>query len=403
VRHYVVIEKDMMHLKNTSLKSFNGRPYLIVLCLLVLLIFLPIFYVNSYVNAAETDFRSHIDYAVLLKNGYTEAPEFMRAHFGWQLLLILINYITGLSFETASVIAALFCEVITAFVLFQWFLPVLVEKDSAPLKKVMIVLGLMIASPISVFWILDGQMYLGYIGITTYHNPSIILLKPLAILQFIYAYSMFTNRKFHWWQTGVAFVVPLITTFVKPSFAICILPALGIMTLYYLAQKKPVDFRGLLVGLLIPMVGMLVWQFIITYISHESPGIAFMPFGVMEVFSKYLLPKLVASILFPLSVTILYFKRASLDVRMILSWLVFLFGALFTYFFAETGRRFYDDNFGWSGEIALVILFITSTLFYLEISRVHRYGDIMLKIMWASHVVFGVAYYFYCLFTRSYT
>jgi hypothetical protein len=393
----------MMHLKNPSLKSFNSWPYLIVLCLLVLLIFLPLFYVNSYINAAETDFRSHIDYAVLLKNGYAEAPEFMRAHFGWQLLLILIKDITGLSFETASVIAALFCEVITALVLLQWFLPILVEQDSAPLKKVMIVLGLMIAGPISVFWFLDGRMYLGYIGITSYHNPSIILLKPLAILQFIYAYSIFTNRKFHWWQTGTAFAVSLITTFVKPSFAICILPALGIMTLYYLAQKKPVDFGGLLVGLLVPMVGVLVWQFIITYISHEAPGIVFLPFGVMKMYSKYILLKLVASILFPLSVTILYFKRALLDIRMVLSWLVFLFGAFFTYFFAETGRRFYDGNFGWSGEIALVLLFITSTLFYLEISQVRRYGDIMLKIIWTSHVVFGVAYYFYCLFTRSYT
>jgi hypothetical protein len=391
-----------MQLKNTSLKSFNSWAYFIVLCLLVLLIFLPIFYVNSYVNAAETDFQPHINSAVQLKNGFAEVPAFIFAHFGWQLLLILINNIAGLSFETASVIAALFCEVITTFVLVQWFLPALEESHLSPLKKVGVVLGLMIASPISVFWLLDGRMYLGYIGITSYHNPTILLLKPFAILQFIYAYRLFTNRKFSLWEIGVASVVSLITTFVKPSFAICILPALGIMILYHFAQKKPVDVRGLLFGLLVPMLGMLVWQFVITYIADESAGIAFIPFGVMKMYSKYLLPKLVASILFPLFVSIFYIKRAWLDIRMTLSWLIFLFGVFFTYFFAETGNRFYDGNFGWSGEIALVILFITSTLFYLETPKVHRYRDITLRIMWASHVVFGIAYYFYCLFTKSY-
>lgn len=392
----------MMQLKNTSLKSFNSWSYFIVLCLLVLLIFSPIFYVNSYVNAAETDFLPHMNAAVELKNRSAEVPSIYQAHFGWQLLLILINKIAGLSFETASVIAALFCEVLTVFVLLQWLFPALAESNLSPLKKVVIVLGLMIAGPISIFWLLDRRMYLGYIGITSYHNPSILLLKPFAMLQFIYASRLFTNRKFSLGQISIAFVISLIATFVKPSFAICILPALGIVTLYYLAQKKPVDVRGLLFGLLVPMLGMLVWQFVIAYITDQSAGIAFIPFGVVKVYSNYLLPKLVASILFPLFVSVLYIRRAVLDIRMMLGWLIFLFGAFLTYFFAETGQRFYDGNFGWSGEIALVILFITSTLFYLETPKVHRYGDIMLKIMWASHVVFGIAYYFYCLFTKLY-
>jgi hypothetical protein len=127
-----------------------------------------------------------------------------------------------------------------------------------------------------------------------------------------------------------------------------------------------------------------------------------MPFGVMKMYSNYLLPKLVASILFPLFVSLVYIRRAVLDIRMILGWLIFLFGAFITYFFAETGQRFYDGNFGWSGEIALVILFITSTLFYLETPSVHPLGDITLKIIWASHVVFGIAYYFYFLSTKLY-
>ncbi|MGZ9234834.1 MAG: hypothetical protein ACXW4E_04850, partial [Anaerolineales bacterium] len=77
----------------------------------------------------ETDFHVHINMAVELKNGFAGLPAFILAHFGWQILLILINNITGLSFETASFIAALFLEVITSFVLLQWFSPVLVESN----------------------------------------------------------------------------------------------------------------------------------------------------------------------------------------------------------------------------------------------------------------------------------
>jgi hypothetical protein len=153
---------------------------------------------------------------------------------------------------------------------------------------------------------------------------------------------------------------------------------------------------------MIPVIGMLVWQFVTVYVNDESVGIAFIPLGVMGVYSRYLLPKFVVSILFPLSVSILYIKRALLDVRMMLSWLIFLFGALFTYFFAETGQRFYDGNFGWSGEIALVVLFITSTLFYVEAPKGDRYRDILLRTVWAGHVLFGIAYYFYCLFATTY-
>lgn len=391
----------MMQLKNTSLIAFSWS-YFIILGLLVLLIFSPIFYVNSYIKADETDFQVHINLAKQLKTGFAGLPAFILAHFGWQVLLILINNITRLSFETTSFVVMLVFESITFFVLLQWFSSVLVESNLSILKRVVIILGLMVASPITIFWFLDRRMYLGYIGITSYHNPTIILLKPFAILQFRYAYPLFGNRKSSLWQIGVGFVVSLIATFVKPSFAICILPALSIITLYYLIQKRPLDFRGLLFGLMIPMLGVLVWQFIITYINDESVGIAFIPFGVMRMYSNYLLPKLIVSILFPLSVSVLYIKRASLDIRMILGWLIFLFGAFFTYFFAETGQRFYDGNFGWSGEIALVVLFITSTLFYLESPKVYRYSDIMLRTVWASHVLFGVAYYFYCLFTSTY-
>ena len=392
----------MLSLENQSLKSLSSWPYFVVLCFLVVLIFLPILYANMYVNVAETDFEPHLLSAQALENDPGSVPAFILAHPAWQWLIILINAVSGVSLETASVIGALFCEALTAIVLLRWFMPALSKNDLIPLRKGVIILGLMVASPISVFWLLDQRMYLGYIGISSYHNPSILLLRPFAILQFIYAYRFFSKEKPGVRETGIAFAVSLLATFIKPSFAICILPALVSIALLQWVGKKTVDAGGLVWGFLIPIVGMLGWQFLITYVTDDSAGIAFLPFKVMTTYSDYLLPKFVVSILFPLVVSIFYLKRALLDARMRLAWSIFLFGAFFTYFWAETGNRFYDGNFGWSGEIALVILFITSTLFYLEAPEIPRYGDNTLRVLWTSHVVFGIAYYFYCLFSGSY-
>src|SRR6266498_4313575 len=99
----------MKQLKNTSLQPFKSWSHFIVLCLLVLLFFSPIFYVNSYIKADKTDFRAHIVFARQLTNGFADVPAFILAHFGWQFLLVLINKITRLSFETASFMAVLLC------------------------------------------------------------------------------------------------------------------------------------------------------------------------------------------------------------------------------------------------------------------------------------------------------
>jgi hypothetical protein len=103
-----------------------------------------------------------------------------------------------------------------------------------------------------------------------------------------------------------------------------------------------------------------------------------------------------------LCVTLYYIKESVIDVRMILGWLSFMFGTFFTYFLAETGTRFYDGNFGWSGEITLVVLFTLSTLFYLEMPHDRRVPNIVLRFIWAGHVVSGAIYYFYCYYNNLY-
>ena len=227
------------------------------------------------------------------------------------------------------------------------------------------------------------------------------MLRPLALLQFVYAYKLFGNEQLTGRQILIAGIASLVGTYTKPNFAICIIPALIVISSYRMLKKKTLDLKGLILGFFIPTGLVLIIQYLLTF-NSENAGIAFMPFEVMNIYSKHLLYKFILSILFPLFVTILYYRDSLFDVRMLLGWLIFIFGAFYTYFLAETGSRFYDGNFGWSGEIALWILFAMSTLFYLEKAHNNRSHDLLLKVFWGAHVIAGVAYYFYCYFNNVY-
>ena len=375
----------------------------IVLVILIFIIFSPVYYLNSYIKSS-TDFPLHALYALDLKEkGIESLPAFTRAHSAWQYLLVFVNWVSGFSFQKIGFLIAVFSMELTFLVLFLWFWPVFVNNKIAAWKRLVILLGICIAAPISILWPIDHYMYLGYIGMTTYHSPTIILLKPFAFLQFILAYRCFDefaslkNR-----QVFAAGVVSLIAVYVKPSLAICLLPALGIFAVYRMMQKKYVNLSGLFFGFALPSVLLLFWQFLVTYFDNEEGGIMFLPFGVMSAYSDYLILKLILSALFPLLVLIVYYQRVKMDDRMILGWLLFGFGLFFTYFFAESGSRSMDGNFGWSSEISLVLLFVASTLFYLELPKKRHWINFLVQASWILHVVFGVAYYFYCIYNSTY-
>jgi len=156
----------------------------------------------------------------------------------------------------------------------------------------------------------------------------------------------------------------------KPSYVIALLPALGLIGVYWFLKKRRLDWVGLILGFFIPTVGLLAWQYLGAYSSErvipDEAGIAFAPFIVYGRASGWLLPKFFLSFLFPLGVYSFYFSSARRDVGFNLAWLSFGVGALLTYFFAETGVRLQDANFAWSGQITLFVLYCVSTVFFIR-------------------------------------
>ncbi len=137
-------------------------------------------------------------------------------------------------------------------------------------------------------------------------------------------------------------------------------------------RRLPVSLKELLAGLYFPAVAVLLWQFYITY-SGYAPGtgayhdsIMWAPLKFMALVSPAgLFPKFLLSICFPLLVSILYWKQACRDTMLVLAWLCFLFGGLYTYLLAE---RLYlgAGNMVWSGYIAAFLLFFASIAFWVR-------------------------------------
>lgn len=374
-----------------------ARRYYLILIALGSLLFAPPVYSHAFVRTADrlTDFRQHIRFAVAWqKDGPGAIPAYTLAHSGWELALILLNKISGISLESASFLGALLAEAIVVLVLARWYAHPFLSQDQPLWKAALLVLGVSIAAPAALLWPLDRLLYMGYVGITTYHSPTMILLRPLALVQFANAVRCFDETHPHGrWQVAAGALVCILGTLVKPSLTICLLPALALIVAWRLARKQYVDGMGLLFGIAIPAGLVLAWQFLVTYHGAQDSSIKFLPFAVMGALSNALALKFLLSILFPLSVLIINFKHASKDIRMVLGWSLFAMGLVYTYFLAETGSRFLDGNFGWSGEIALFLLFAVSTLVWLENPASTRAQKWLLAGLWGLHITFGLIYY----------
>ena len=360
------------------------------LAFFTVLIFFPIYYCQNYLISVG-DFTDHINFAKLIILNPQEIPIHIYIHAGWQWVLSITHGLLQHSWNSSSLIVTLGCVIVTSFLVYSEL-----KKHVQPIIAGSLAIAIQIIGPIAFLYPLDHS-FSGYIWSNVYHNPTILLLKPLAILQFFFAIKAIGREKSKWWEVFFAAVISAFAVYVKPNFVICILPAVFIIAIMNFFRKKPVDWIMIVFGLTLPSLFILAWQFIMTYVSSsDNSGIGFLPFVVMNSQSQYLLPKFLFSLVFPLLVTIGFWKNAVKNVYIQMGWLIFSFGAMLTYFFAETGWRLYHGNFIWSGEISIFILFLCCILFLVEQWNCEDRPTLKWFILASGflHVYTGIAYYF---------
>jgi hypothetical protein len=343
--------------------SFRDSRRLTASALAALLLFAPI--TLKMVREAG-DFSVHIALAEqLLASHSLSAP-----HFLFQLLLLAVHAVVPLSMENAATVTMLLVYAATAAVIARFFIP----RQIPPLACGALTASLLLAGQIYLLAPLDGHLYFGYLGINVYHNPTITLLRPLALVSFTYALAALSAPDHGPHRSWIACaLVSTAAALTKPNLTICLLPALGLLLLWRLRRRERPQWQLLLLGFFLPALIILPLQFLLTYSGNQLEGVyagksevVLAPLAFMGARSSWLGVKFFLSALFPFTVLITHGRSALKDPGMQLAWLLFLIGAGYTYLLAEAGPRLLHGNFSWSGQISLFILFCQSTRFLLQ-------------------------------------
>lgn len=314
---------------------------------------------------------------------------------------------------TAGTLANLTFHVIMSLSLYYLLFNTL-SKRAAPLKAAVISIaltaGLLLVTAINFTIPLDGKHYFGFISLTPQHNPTVIAVKPFALLLCVYSLSLLqAEDRFQPKLVAAAFILTVLTNLAKPTYAICILPVLMIFTLPVMLRKAWRKFAMLMLGVFLPMLICLGWQYLITYGDLSRGGIIWSPFSLVNMYSSFIAVKFILSILFPAVVYLAFFPLARRSFALNFSWLVFGVSACYFYLFAESGNRFTDGNMGWGAMTALFIVFFYSVVFLIEHwdtiwkSPKQRLTYQLCWVLFLVHVCNGIAWFNYLVHNTKYS
>lgn len=318
---------------------------------------------------AGNDYPIHITWAVIWdETGVVPNP---LPHFLYQVSIIAASRVMPAnSYNLAAAFIGIVSYSSLGLLIFGLVHPLINSRVAwkRTLTSLMIALALMLLGPINLLTWNNHNLSLGYLPAHSYHNPTIVLLKPFALGLFLFAIRVFNPCNVGRMALIGCAAVAFLGTIAKPNYMIAIIPALMALVLLALVRRQKVNWPLLVIGIAVPAVEVLVWQ--LNYVKgSELSGFALAPFAVMSAYSPdNLLLKFICSILFPLLVVVFYWRAALNDVSLKIAWLTFASGAFYTYFLAEN-RSYTDGNFTWSGQITVFILFVAATLFLIRHNR----------------------------------
>lgn len=376
----------------------------VVILLAVLIAVSAPVYSYRILNPVNSDFGNHNLYAVRILRG-EDVPAHILAHPIYAYILGGLIWVTrsGLDADHAAVLLMTACQALTGLLIYLW-LGRRAGRWSEALR-VLLAAGVTLAAPLMMLLPLDGRYYFGYIGLANYHNPTIGVLRSLAVLTLIISLALFNSSSRKTWLLVVlAAVVTALGTLAKPNLALIWLPALALEWLWRGGDARRRLVLPFVFGFFIPAGAILIWQYLATYtsINGGSGGIIWAPLAVEGGSSAYLAGKFLLSIWYVLVGGVLYGRKLVEDRGLRLTWIAFLFGAAMVYLLAESGNRLDDGNFRWGAQVGLLLLFTAQVKFLWQKPVWTRIEKTLLIAGLGPHVIAGVAYLVHCLVSKTY-
>jgi hypothetical protein len=217
--------------------------------------------------------------------------------------------------------------------------------------------------PIPLLYYIDGHRYFGYINSNVLHNPTVLLLKPFAIIVILELDKLLKNQIKGFKRISISLFV-ILSCLVKPNFGFSILPAAIIYSLIFRRNQ----FSNIFIYLVIPVSITLLIQYVYTNLNglHTSKLIC-APMEVYKIYSQgwTLIPKLIISISLPLLISFINFRDAIRSEVILICWINLLIATMEMIIFAERPEP-RSANLFWGPQIALFLLNLFSFKLFLE-------------------------------------
>lgn len=389
----------------------STNKWLLVLALFVI----AVFGIAIYRQLPVGDYQHHLLWAREIGlNGYTyELP-----HTLFQKLVIIIRtlipfrdfallsprlkaIIDARSYDIATWVLMMIALVVTSWIVFDRFKRISENDDrkNIPLLGAGLTIVVMLVGPVFLFT-MPNRMYLGYITGNVYHNPTILLLRPLVLLIFSSSIKALYSKS-SWKTIFFTGLLVILAAHAKPSFLITFLPSLAIFALIQIKNIKELNWRFVFFALGIPAALVLGEQFVVTYVGTSSDKIIFAPFKAILQYVPNIPTSLwfiLLSILFPLSATVFYWREFSTKPAIKLAWLNFGVGLILALGFTEV-INMPSLNFWWGPMVGVFILFVETIgngagLGMFNFTNNEKLaGKIVLSIILALHLICGVIYF----------
>jgi hypothetical protein len=390
-----------------ALANFKNSPYRLssrtMLILLNIVFLMYMFLMLRVINVS--DYAYHIEASAAIAQGVNvdlvDGPCAKCPHHLYHYLTIVIEaLLPGENFKSAAILASMLSYVTLALVVASSYHRQL--RGRHPWQAIGLTLALLLTGPILIFSLTSGvfQQSFVYVHPFSYHSATTTLMRPLALIVFLYAASALVPPLVSWGQVAMAAFVTYLLGNAKPSFNLAFVPASLIVVFYRSIRRRFVDYRvfAAILGVMLMLLGA---QYLTTFNGGDTgSGVSIQPFGFLmgrgfeipDILLKHLL-----SFGMPLVILILYWREAITDGLLGLAWVIFFFGLFFELFVVELGQRAAHGNFYWTGEITLFVLLFASVHFWLRAmgGRLDSKGWRARIVwgVWALHIIGGVYWY----------
>ena len=334
--------------------------------ILLFVLAIILFFIGGLTSVGGCDYPFHRSLAYNLKYDLLKNPKLFLKDYYYPVWYFLVKIVTKILKQDSTLYG---CQIVSGILVATSFL--ITHKlyfDNKKYSGALAAFALCIVGPLYFPWY-DIKYYEGQCSPNVWHNPTSLLIKPIAILIVWILVDIFNEE--HWEKNKCIWlsILLVVANLSKPSFSQILYPTVFLVCLYLIIKTKG-KYWGKAIKLFcyfLPSVICMILQFIIAfYVNDKGGGITISWFTAWGYYAKNIPISVFLVICFPFLEMIrkIIYKEVAFDDVFV--WILFVVSFLEYAFIAEKGERALDGNFGWGYQLALFFVWIQGMRTYLE-------------------------------------